>query len=303
MLLKVSGGGHSAKMTLEDDNATLQMLVDKIYKELGLDKEYGLRVGFPPRGLSGASSTKLSDLGIKSGESIALQLGGAYPIRVQEEKVATSVFGGMTTNGIDRHIIAADNSCLFNAIGYSKEGPGFDATNVYRKLIADTIDEDAETYTEAFLGKPPSEYKQWIQNVEKWGGEIEMSILSKALSVDIWAVDIMTTIIYKYSGNPVDVDAPCCILVIFDGLHYDALVRNAPNGEVQRLFYPTLEVGVESEVKAIAQELKEMRQYTNLAGFDLRCMVCNTGLIGQQGAQEHAKETGHTNFCEYSDAS
>ena len=50
-------------------------------------------------------------------------------------------------------------------------------------------------------------------------------------------------------------------MVIYDGLHYDALVRPAPNGEEQRVFYPALEKGVESEVKAIAQELRERKQF------------------------------------------
>ena len=290
MRLKVTiVGGSSCKLTLPDD-VTLDMLVQRIREDLKISrKDFGLRVGYPPRILHGLSSTSLSELGIKSGETILLQEGGMYPIR--EVEGARSV----ASEGMERRIIAADNSCLFNAIGYCKEGPSFDASRVYRKLIANAIDTDTEMYTEAFLGKPPSEYKLWIQNVEKWGGEIEISILSKALSIDIWAVDIMTTNIYKYSCNT-DCDTPSCIMVVYDGIHYDALVRSKPNGEEQKVFCPTLEEGVESEVKAIAQELKEKKQFTNLSGFDLRCMVCDTGLIGQRGAQEHAKSTGHTNF-------
>lgn len=294
MRLKVVGtGGISCKLTLSDD-ATLKMLVQMIQEGLKVSgNDFGLRVGYPPQMIHGLPLTALSDLGIKNGDSISFQEGGMYPLKGQgaPEPCSGSV-------GMERKVIAADNSCLFNALGYCKEGPGFDASVAYRKLIADAIDADAEVYTAAFLGKPPSEYKLWIQDTEKWGGEIEISILSKALSVDIWAVDVMTTNIFKYSGD-MGSDVPCCVIVLYDGIHYDALVRSVSSGEEQRLFYPTIEEEVEREAKALAQELREKKQFTNLEGFDLRCMVCETGLVGQKGAQEHAKQTGHTNFCEY----
>lgn len=42
----------------------------------------------------------------------------------------------------------------------------------------------------------------------------------------------------------------------------------------------------------------QQRQYTDLAGFSLRCLICNTPLKGQTQAQDHAKSTGHMNFGE-----
>ena len=41
------------------------------------------------------------------------------------------------------------------------------------------------------------------------------------------------------------------------------------------------------------------RKFTDTAKFDLRCLVCQCGLVGEKGAMEHAKKTGHTNFSEY----
>ncbi len=35
------------------------------------------------------------------------------------------------------------------------------------------------TYTEAFLGKPNAEYCAWILDSQRWGGGIELSILSE----------------------------------------------------------------------------------------------------------------------------
>ena len=41
------------------------------------------------------------------------------------------------------------------------------------------------------------------------------------------------------------------------------------------------------------------RKFTDTGNFTLRCLVCQRGLVGQEGAMAHAKETGHSNFCEY----
>lgn len=48
-----------------------------------------------------------------------------------------------------------------------------------RKVIAETVAGDPEQYTEGFLGKPNVAYCQWIQDKHKWGGGIELAILSR----------------------------------------------------------------------------------------------------------------------------
>ncbi len=40
------------------------------------------------------------------------------------------------------------------------------------------------------------------------------------------------------------------------------------------------------------------RQFTDLANFSLRCLVCNQLLKGHTHAESHAKATGHINFGE-----
>ena len=44
--------------------------------------------------------------------------------------------------------------------------------------------------------------------------------------------------------------------------------------------------------------LFQKREFTEVTGFALRCLICNTPLKGQSQAQEHAKSTGHMNFGE-----
>lgn len=49
-----------------------------------------------------------------------------------------------------------------------------------RQIIAETVAGDPEEYSEAFLGKPNQEYCRWIQDSQKWGGAIELSILARS---------------------------------------------------------------------------------------------------------------------------
>ena len=51
-----------------------------------------------------------------------------------------------------------------------------------RRVIADTVAGNPEQYTEGFLGKPNGAYCKWIQDKEKWGGAIELAILSRCVA-------------------------------------------------------------------------------------------------------------------------
>ena len=60
--------------------------------------------------------------------------------------------------------------------------------HVYRQMIATEIQGDPIKYrTDVLEGKTNEEYVTWIMNVDKWGGEIEMSILAKHLGVEVAA--------------------------------------------------------------------------------------------------------------------
>jgi uncharacterized protein (UPF0128 family) len=73
-----------------------------------------------------------------------------------------------------RHVIAADNSCLFNAIIKGKKLN--ETADHLREIIANIIKSDPEKYNSTFLGKDSSEYCQWIRRSSTWGGEIECLI-------------------------------------------------------------------------------------------------------------------------------
>ena len=85
---------------------------------------------------------------------------------------------------------------------------------------------------------------------------------------------------------------------MYDGIHYDSLSRSmddTPSNSDETMLLSSDNTAWD-ESKAIARELKERTQFVDLAGFDLKCMVCGNGINGQTGAQDHARTTGHTNF-------
>jgi ubiquitin thioesterase OTU1 len=49
----------------------------------------------------------------------------------------------------------------------------------------------------------------------------------------------------------------------------------------------------------LASKLRQLRKFTDLANFTLKCGICKKGLVGQKDAQAHAIETGHAQFTEY----
>ncbi|CAB1436651.1 unnamed protein product [Pleuronectes platessa] len=168
-----------------------------------------------------------------------------------------------------RRVVPADNSCLFTSVYYVVEGGVYDAVCApeMRSLIAQIVSSDPAAYCEAVLGKTNEEYCTWISRDDTWGGAIEVSILSKFYQCEICVVDTQT--------------------------------KETPGSDVppQTIFSTTDDVILALALE-LADEARRKRQFTDVNRFALRCMVCQTGLVGQKEAREHAKETGHTNFGE-----
>ncbi|KAF7815826.1 ubiquitin thioesterase OTU1 [Senna tora] len=220
-----------------------------------------------------------------------------------------------------RRVIPSDNSCLFNAVGYVMEHNKNKAPELrqvmfsyviftinmhmsnFLKVIAATVASDPEKYSEAFLGKPNADYCAWILDSEKWGGAIELSILADYYGREIAAYDIQTTRcdVYgqerKYSER---------VMLIYDGLHYDALVMSPVEGAPEEFDQTIFSVQkdrtigpVEGLALNFVKDQQRKRSYTDTANFTLRCGVCQIGVVGEKEAVEHAQATGHVNFQEY----
>ncbi|KAB1215203.1 Ubiquitin thioesterase OTU1 [Morella rubra] len=216
-----------------------------------------------------------------------------------------------------RRVIPSDNSCLFNAVGYVMDHDKHKAHEL-RQVIAATVASDPANYSEAFLGKPNGEYCTWILDSEKWGGAIELAILADYYGREIAAYDIQTSRCDLYGQEKRYSER---VMLIYDGLHYDALAMSPFEGapeefdqtifavqdrtigpaeglalnfvkDQQRFFDP-------AELLPVLSVISRKRRFTDTANFTLRCGVCQIGVVGQKEAAEHAQETGHVNFQEY----
>ncbi|CAD7942141.1 unnamed protein product [Amoebophrya sp. A25] len=206
---------------------------------------------------------------------------------------------GSSGSFAERHVIAADNSCLFNAILFDTKGiasaPSAGALNAetLRKFCADTVRGDPCTYdplTLAESGRTSLEYADWITKKDSWGGFMELSILSTAFGIQIVAVDVISTRMEYFPHDSGSLSHR--IFVFFDGIHYDACRKGGMS------VFSVNDEAVLNEVMAVAIELKENKQFTDTANFTLQCQHCFKLLKGEKDAQQHAKETGHFNFQE-----
>ena len=135
-------------------------------------KTVELTHGFPPSSIVSSSLNRdqsISELGIKSGIVVTILI----------KTINNVVPGQITTTtskdkSILRRVIKADNSCLFNAIGYLINKQMYAGYSpLYREAVANIIlNSNSDLLCESMIGKPKSEYAQWIQNNENWGGEI-----------------------------------------------------------------------------------------------------------------------------------
>jgi hypothetical protein len=342
MLLKVQRGKQNAKLEVAMD-ASYGAFLESVEKSLSC-KEYEIDVlvGYPPKLVKCESLDKaVSELGFKTGELVTLRdnvrkkalYEGVAALGISKS-VFTKALACLDPESTDldlfteccmqiaasegseetiyqakivRKVIDADNSCLFNAIGYLMLGDAaafraFDPLS-YRKFVADAVLRDPESYTAEMLEKPPAEYAQWILKPDKWGGEIELFILAKHLGVEIIAVDIRTGNCLTYGKSAsatatMPAAAGTRIYVIYDGVHYDAVVRERDYtpGAREVTKFDSKDEQTFAEVRELAKSLREQKQYVNLSTGSLQCKICFKMLEGEAAAVEHAKSTGHQNF-------
>lgn len=86
----------------------------------------------------------------------------------------------------------SDNSCLFTAFGGTL--PTKIPAQKLRGMMADYIRQHPDIYTEAVLGSPPSQYCRSIQDPDRWGGGIELSILSSIFDIQICTFDVQVRV-------------------------------------------------------------------------------------------------------------
>lgn len=162
-----------------------------------------------------------------------------------------------------------------------------------REIIQATVSGDKDKYSEAFLGRENQEYCDWIITREAWGGAIEAQILAEYFQVEIVVTDTKSGSLTRFGES-------CSfrerMLLIYDGIHYDPLYKKT--GSSDKTIFSTSDSSILDLAKGFALEAKAAHNYTDTAGFTLKCLVCGARLKGATEAQTHAQDTSHTNFSE-----
>lgn len=278
------GGGQRKVLDGLTTTSSLSELLAAIFALTGVPP-HRQRVmnGFPPKELDTSNSEQiLQEMSIRSGDTLIIEENKILPKVVAEEPKLV------------RRVVPADNSCLFSSLSFVVLNGETGFANDLRKLAATCINEDPVTYNEVFLGMPNADYCKWLSSEDHWGGAIELNVFSRYYQTEINVADVQSGRIDRYGENE---NYGSRVFLLYDGIHYDPLGLEC-NGEIIQTVFPSSAYNIQVEALAIAENCKTQHQYTDLAGFSLRCLVCRTPLKGQTQAQEHAKTTGHTNFGE-----
>lgn len=258
------------------------------------------KTGYPPKLFPQCSSGKEFPTDVDM-IHVALVGEGESPTISFQSEVAKDEPSMTDPDGIVvRRVIDADNSCLFNSIGYVLRNHSRKEAPQLRQMVATAVREDPVTFTEAFLGKTPEDYIAFITNPKAWGGQIELLVFSQLFKTEIAAFDVIRDRVDIYGTEE---DYKQRVFVIYDGIHYDALAFNfdesLPEETDVTTFAPKDQV-VLDKARALCAEQHRKKAFTDTSSFSLRCMICQQGLVGASEAQEHAQKTGHTNFAEFS---
>ncbi|GAA5948423.1 hypothetical protein JCM21900_002705 [Sporobolomyces salmonicolor] len=202
-----------------------------------------------------------------------------------------------------------DNSCLFTAVGLVLNPGETNTSASLRKVVAGAIQDDPDTWSEVVLGRSPTEYISTILKSSSWGGAIELSIFSQHFATEIWSIDVQTGRVDKFGEGQ---GFRNFVLLVYSGIHYDALTRSfAPPEPASTFPPPNLEFDTTVFAKSdehlviltaaleLVAKLRASHAYTDTATFTLKCEICKEALIGEKEARRHAEKTGHTRFGEY----
>lgn len=202
-------------------------------------------------------------------------------------------------------VMPSDNSCLFTAFGGAL--PQQVLPSKLRQMMSDYIQEHVDVYSEAILGVPPDKYCRSIVDPDRWGGGIELSILSSIFDIKIWTFDVETQNPISFGEGKRDQ----CILV-YSGVHYDRIAfsyseypHTAPMLpiEMDRTVWPIEDEEVLIKAQELVGKLHGAHYYTNMDGLLLKCDIADCAWIGsgQAEGQRHAAETGHAQLSEIVD--
>ncbi|KAF4963862.1 hypothetical protein FSARC_8156 [Fusarium sarcochroum] len=298
------------------DDATVQTLFDELRTKTGISN-FSIKYG-PPMAMKTLETSQndqiARSLGLH-GETLTIVPEDIPPPPAEPVQTGTIQHQAMTSKAAKQNespedrpvlrVMPSDNSCLFTAFGGALQDQI--PAQKLRRMMADYIVQHPEDYSEAVLGSSPSQYCRSIQDPDRWGGGIELSILSSIFNIQICTFDVQAQNLINFGEDKVD----RCILV-YSGIHYDRVafsLSDFPHDspmyppEMDRTVWPTTDNEVIEKTQELVRKLNKAHYYTDTEGLILRCDVpgCDWIGSGQREGQKHAELTGHVDLSEIQD--
>ncbi|RGP71826.1 ubiquitin thioesterase otu1 [Fusarium longipes] len=291
MRARFKGPAGTGILDLSDD-ATVQVLFDEIRTKTGISK-FSVRYGPPMamkslEGIQGDQNAR--SLGLH-GETLTIVPEESPPAPTEDVQTGTIQHQVMASGAVNRNESPED----VNVPWPQREG------TLYYIL------QHPEEYSEAVLGSPPSQYCRSIQDPDRWGGGIELSILSSVFDIQICTFDVQTQSKIEFGEEKRD----RCIL-LYSGIHYDRVAFSCSDPpytsptlppELDQAVWSTTDDEVLKKTEELVQKLNKAHYYTDTDGLILRCDVpgCDWIGSGQLEGQRHAEATGHVDLSEIQD--
>lgn len=269
-----------------------------------------VRVGFPPKAISISNvNAQLSTLGLRSGDQILVEFASQKdkaPLPPPLDVAATLILESDTF--LILRNVPDDNACMFNAISYAFMPHILVLPQELRVQVATHIADNPTLFSEAILGRPRSQYCEWIKLQTSWGGAIELGIISNLYGVRINCYDVQSgnDIVFEQLGSL----PTSFVVLVYSGIHYDVLAENKQcaasklPSQMQhvpgdtRLWSHERATNILKAARELCAKLQNQHYSTNTTTFRVRCLDCYQILVGENDAQRHAQEKGHIRFGE-----
>ncbi|KAJ4247725.1 ubiquitin-specific protease otu1 [Fusarium torreyae] len=299
------------------DDATVQTLLDELRTKTGITS-FSIKYGLPMamKTLEASQNDQIArSLGLH-GETLTIVPEDVPPPPAEPAQTGTVQHQAMKSKAVKQNESPED----VNVPWPEREGTLRKSPKVFelsimltipahklRRMMADYIVQHPEDYSEAVLGSSPSQYCRSIQDPDRWGGGIELSILSSIFNIQICTFDVQAQNLINFGEDKED----RCILV-YSGIHYDRVAfslsdfpHDSPTypPEMDRTVWPTTDNEVIEKTQELVKKLNKAHYYTDTEGLILRCDVpgCDWIGSGQREGQKHAELTGHVDLSEIQD--
>jgi len=179
-----------------------------------------------------------------------------------------------------------DNSCLFHGLVYLLDP--FKPPSALRQMVATEVRGNPVKWDAATLGKTPNEYVDYILDPIRWGGQVELAIMSSAYKAEIGVMEVQSGRCDVYGEGS---GYTRRVYLLHSGIHFDAVQF----GEARAV--PPSGFADAEAARRLAAERRSSGQFVDQDSMKLRCKICGFIAVGDYEARAHAGGTGHKEFA------